>query len=223
MAKYFGSIKEYEVEIFGEKYDLSKCTPEERTQVETWYEKSKEVDVPVAADTSSNRPITEVNKSIDVKPSGELDFELAVESLKSNTDFNPTLTGRPEVVAFYRAVHPLGGNLSLTEATQQAGINRVTGFRWLKRLHELNPDTYDLDKWPTKAQCDVYRLIHPSLGGLTYREAARALKSTYQHVVSMMGRMRKSHPQAFVFERLPRPTIKSYEPESHDEQAAEKY
>lgn len=221
--RYFGSVKEYEVEMFGETYDLSKCTPEERAEAAAWYEKNKHENVPFAGDKANDQVRMEGRAAIDQKPSDDLSFELALESLRGNTTFNPILKGREQPIALYKLVHPLGGNLSLTDAAKQLGINRVTGFRWLKRLQVCNPTVYDLDKWPTKAQLDVYRLIHPDLGGLTYREAAKALNDTYQHVVSMIARMRKTHPQAFVFEHLDKPTISRYDPSVHDEQATEKF
>lgn len=221
--RYFDSVKDYEMEVFGEKYDLSKCTPKERVEVEKWYEKNKDEKVPVVGDSPSNHVDSEVDRRVNIKPSSALDCELALESLKGGSAFNPDLKGKPKHIELYRTVHPLGGNLSLEDAAKQFGTNRVTAWRWLKRLKTLNPDAFDLDKWPTKQQCDVYRLIHPDLGGLTYREAAKALESTYQHVVAMMARMRQTHPAAFVFEHLPRPEVVRYDPNVHDETVTQKF
>lgn len=211
------------MEVFGETYDLSKCTPEERTQVEQWYEKNKNEVVPTDTDISSVQTSNGDRVVFTQMPSSELDCELAIESLKGNTTFKPDLIGKGKLVELYLLVHPLGGNLTLEDAAKQLGTNRVTGWRWLKQLKAQNPDRFDLDKWPTKQQCDAYRLIHPDLGGLTYREAAKALKSTYQHVVDMMSRMRKSHPDAFAFERLARPTVSRYDSTVHDDQTTEKF
>lgn len=210
------------MEVFGEEYDLSNCTPEELKQVEEWYDKNKEAEVPDATDHNDGTPRSEAGMSVHSKPSGDLDVLLALESIQSNPNFNPDLEGKPEHLELYRRVHPLGGNLTVGEAASGLGINRVTAYRWLNRVMADNP-TADLAQWPTKAQLDVYRLIHPDLGGLTYREAAKALKSTYQHVVDMVARMRKTHPQAFSFERVPRPTVVRYDPSVHDDEAVEKF
>ena len=219
VSRFFGSVKDYEMEMFGEKYDLSKCTPEEAAAVEVWYDKNKQEDVSSAADSPSGRMITEDKRSKFEKPSDELSFELAIESLKGNNSFNPPMQGKEKYIQLYRMVHPLGGNMKLDDAAKILGINRVTAFRWLKRLKTLNPEVYDLDKWPTKAQTDVYRLIHPDLGGLTYREAAKALGCPYQSVCGLMARMRKTHPEAFAFERLARPTVVRYDPNVHEDVA----
>lgn len=210
------------MEVFGEEYDLSNCTPEELKQAEEWYAKNQEADVPGVADSPSGHMITEDIRGKFAKPSDSLDVLLALESIQSNPNFNPDLEGKPEHLELYHRVHPLGGNLTVGEAASGPGINRVTAYRWLNRVMADNP-TADLAQWPTKAQLDVYRLIHPNLGGLTYREAAKALNSTYQHVVDMMHRMRQTHPQAFAFERVPRPEIVRYDPTIHDDEAVEKF
>lgn len=208
------------MEVFGQEYDLSKCTPEELAEVEEWYEKNKDADVPRVNDYDVNARSKVVKCQVQDK-SNELDIALAMESLNGHPEFNPQLMGKPQHVELYKMVHPLGGNLSVDDASKVLGINKVTAYRWLEKLQLKNP-TADLCKWPTKSQTDVYRLIHPDLGGLTYREAAQALGCTYQHIVDMMARMRKTHPQAFSFEKVGRPTIVRYNKGVHDDKATEK-
>ncbi len=210
------------MEVFGEEYDLSKCTPEERMAVEQWYEKNKDDDVPVTSDITKTQTGAADRRSVVNQPSEDLDIILALESLQGNATFNPELEGKPKHIELYKMVHPLGGNQRVEDAAKTLGINKVTAYRWLDRLLADNP-TADLARWPTKRQLDVYRLVHPDLGGLTYREAAKALKSTYQHIVDMMRRMRQTHPQAFSFERVPRPKIVRYDPSVHDDTAVEKF
>lgn len=211
------------MDIFGQNYDLENCTPEERANIEEWYAHNKEVDVPVDKEDPDGQYRTEADRVRTLANSDPMDIALALESLGGNSEFKPDLKGKDEYIKLYCMVHPLGGNLSVEDAAKQCGINKVTAYRRLTRLFVLNPEVYDLHKWPTKTQLDVYRLIHPDLGGLTYHEAARALKSTYQHVVQLMCRMRKTHPSAFAFERIRRPKIVSYNPKIHDEQATEKF
>src|SRR4030042_1643389 len=214
-------MKGFVMTVCGEEYDLSKRTPEERAEVEAWYEKNKHEQVPTDPDLPDNKYNTEDQRRKMLVPSSDVDVLEALESLKGNPNFNPTLNGKEQHIALYKAVHPLGGNKSINEAAQVLGINRVTAYRWLKRIIKLNP-TADLFQWPTKLQLDVYRLIHPSLGGLTYREAAKALNDTYQHVVDMMHRMRKTHPQAFQFEKVARPKVVRYNPTLHDNTAIDR-
>jgi transposase len=166
--------------------------------------------------------VTEQDRGKFNKPSDDLNIELAIESVQGNLGFNPDLTGNPRHLELYRAVHPLGGNQTVEDAAKTLGVNKVTAYRWLDRVRADNPES-DLHLWPTKKQTDVYRMIHPDLGGLTYREAASALKCSYQHVVDMMARMRKTHPQAFAFERIRRPEIVRYDPSVHDDIAVEKF
>ena len=213
--------KGFMVEVFGQEYDLSNCTEEERKEVEAWYEKNKEAEVPTDTDNTHGVYRTESARPVVGHDSDLLDIELALESLKSNPDFKPDLFGNPKFVELYLMVHPLGGNVSIADAAKQLGINKVTAYRRLEQVAKNNPGVYDLHKWPTKAQLDVYRLVHPSLGGLTYREAARALNSTYSHVVQMMCRMRATHPAAFAFERIKRPKVVSFNPKLHDTEVKE--
>ena len=208
-------MKGFMMTVFGEEYDLSKCTPEKRAEVEKWYAQNKDEVVPTIDD---GLIIGHVSQE---QPSNDLDVLLALESLKGNPEYNPTLNGKERHIALYKAVHPLGGNKSVDDAAKDFGINRVTAYRWLKRIIKFNP-TADLFQWPTKLQLDVYRLIHPDLGGLTYREAAKALNDTYQHVVDMMRRMRSTHPQAFAFERVVRPNVVRYNPTLHDNTAIDR-
>ena len=217
------TLKGLMMEVFGEEYDLSTCTPEEVKQVEAWYEANKEAEVTVDSDMPSGLYHTERVRAKSFIQTDDLNIAIALESLQGNTKFSPDLKGRTEYIALYLKVHPLGGNMRVEDASAELGINKVTAYRWLTKLAKDNPAVYDLHKWPTKSQLDVYRLIHPELGGLTYREAAKALNSTYQHVVQMMHRMRKTHPQAFSFERIRKPSVVSFDKYSHDEEVVEKF
>lgn len=208
--------------VFNEEYDLSKCTPEEVKEVEEWYEKNKEEKVPVAADYIDTNNRSDACRRMSTHESDPLDIELAMESLKGNKTFDPPLTGDTKHIELYKMVHPLGGNMSVYDAAKKLGINKVTAYRQLTTLFAINPEVYDLHKWPTKAQLDVYRLIHPDLGGLTYHEAAKALKSTYQHIAQMMFRMRKTHPQAFAFQRMHRPRVCRLNVATNDNQIKDK-
>jgi hypothetical protein len=212
------------MEVFGQEYDLSNCTEEERKQVEEWYEKNKGADVPSDNDNGHRQYNTEGNRGIMHAESDELDIAMAIDTLKPNYEWKPKLTGKPASLELYVLVHPLGAHMRVEDAAAKLGINKVTAYRRLLKLAEKNPKTYDLHKWPTKAQLDVYRLIHPDLGGLTYSEAAKALNSTYQHVADLICRMRKTHYDAFAFERLhKRPKIVSYNPAFHEGNATEKF
>jgi hypothetical protein len=212
------------MEVFGQEYDLSNCTEEECKQVEEWYEKNKDADVPVCNDSPIGVHRTEEARSIMQAPSDPLDVVMAIESLKPNYEWKPKLIGKPASLELYVLVHPLGASMRVEDAAAKLGINKVTAYRRLLKLAETNPKTYDLHKWPTKAQLDVYRLIHPDLGGLTYSEAAKALGSTYQHVADLLCRMRKTHRAAFAFERIhKRSKIVSYNPAVHEGNATEKF
>ena len=212
------------MEVFGEEYDLSKCTEAEKQQVEKWHEDNKAADVPVDPDYVSGKFDCEGSRGVMQKPSDELNIALALEALNRPGMFAPDMNGKSSSIELYILVHPLGGNMSVEDAAERMGINKVTAYRRLARLAELSPEVYDLHRWPTKAQLDVYRLIHPDLGGLTYTEAAKALGSTYQHVVQMMCRMRKTHPTAFAFERIAhRPKVVSFNPVLHDDKVVEKF
>jgi hypothetical protein len=212
------------MEVFGQEYDLSNCTEEERNQVEEWYEKNKDADVPSDNDNGHRQYNTEGNRGIMNPVSDELDIVMAIESLKPNYEWKSKLIGKPASLELYVLVHPLGAHMRVEDAAAKLGINKVTAYRRLLKLAETNPKTYDLHKWPTKAQLDVYRLIHPDLGGLTYSEAAKALGSTYQHVADLLCRMRRTHKAAFAFERLhKRPKIVSYNPAIHEGNTTEKF
>jgi transposase len=212
------------MEVFGEEYDLSNCTPEEVAEVEAWMEahKGREAEIP-RCNTPSELSLEHGHGDRLDAPSNDLDIAVAIANLERHTQIFSRMRGDSRQLELFELVHPLGAGLSIDDAAAMVGISRPTAYRWLKTLADNNPDWYDLHKWPTRHQLEVYRLIHPDLGGLTYREAAKATGSTYQHVKDMMCRMRKTHPQAFSFERIPRPTVVRFTPNLHDEEVKEKF
>jgi hypothetical protein len=211
------------MEVFGEEYDLDNCTEEQKKEVEEWYDKNKNEDVPpVKEELENGHYETEEKRPKLNKLSSADDITEALASLNGNTDFTVSFIGNPKHIELYKMVHPLGGNVSVDDAAAKMGVSRVTAYRWLNRLVGRNPSA-DFFRWPTKRQLDVYRLIHPDLGGLTYREAARALNSTYQHIVDMMCRMRETHPQCFSFERVPSPKVVRFNPAVHDDKVKESF
>jgi len=198
------------MEVFGEEYDLESCTPEERAEVEEWYEKNKDNMVPQETDGRWEEEFAK----------GCLDiYEML--SKRPRDDFG--LVGNERHLDFYRWVHPCGLGTPFLHACKQFDITHKTGYNWLNKLKRDNPEKYDYDKWPSKPQIDAYVLIHPELGGCTQEQAARLLNITQQAIQTRLSRMRKTHYDAFSFERVAKPRMFQYNPSRDDENIVQKF
>ena len=195
------------MEVFGEEYEL---TPEEAKEVKEWAD-----------------GVSKDNKDALLRDKEEfetgINYARAIDEIKGKETFDSGLKGRAESVAFYEAVHPLGGNKTMAEAARDAGIAGPSGYARLKTLKKNNPEKYDLDRWPSKSQLNAYRLVHPELGGCTQEQAAKILGVTQQAVQSRLDQMRQKYPDAFSFERVPAPKHYVYDSERDDDQIKWKF
>ena len=70
-------------------------------------------------------------------------------------------------------------------------------------IRQTNKEIQDwVNKTFTKKQIEIYKLIHPDLGGLELGEAAKKLEISKQAAYARIALMRKKYPEAFRFEYI---------------------
>ncbi len=125
--------------------------------------------------------------------------------------------GTEEDLSFYRSMAV--DNMGFDEACKSHGLTRAEGTAALARVKIENPHNFCFDRWPTKAQIDAFRCIHPDLGNMTQAEAAEFLGVAQPTICERITSMRVLFPEAFAFENAPKPTKRNtvpYDSKKHD-------